>query len=382
MLRLKFSPMTKRVILTIVGLLVLILIIGGIRGCEIYTALKRYESMRMPAIMVSTTKAQAVTWHPYINSVGSLTAIQGINVSPQVSGVVTKINFDSGVKVKQGDVLVVLDTNVLQAQLDNAKAALQLAQINFNRQAALYQKNAASKSDYDSAQATLEQDLATVAQQQATLDQKIIRAPFAGILGIREVSLGQYLNAGDVITNLQQLDPIFVDYYVPQEDVSQVHLGQAVAVTMQGYPKKIFEGKVVAIGAQLDAGTRSISVRAELQNSDVSQQLLPGMFVTVHTMLPTQPNVVTIPQTAITYTLYGDTVFVVVPQTQAESQKSQLRQQYTGYQVNQVYVTPGDQQGTDIAIIKGLNVGDVVVTAGQLKLIEGSSVSIQKGDPQ
>jgi membrane fusion protein (multidrug efflux system) len=381
MLRLKrLSPMTKRVLLTIVGLLVLLFLIVGIRGCQIYGAIKKFEGMHLPSPMVSTTTAKAITWHPYINSVGSLTAIQGINVSSQVSGVVTKIDFDSGQLIKQGQIIVVLDTNVLQAQLDNAKAALTLAQITFDRQGKLYQQSAISKSDYDSAKATLDQDQANVAQQQALLNQKIIRAPFTGVLGIREVSLGQFVNAGDMITNLQQLDPIFVDYSVPQETVSQLYVNQPVEVTLPAYPKVIFKGKVTAIGKQLDATTRSISVRAELTNAN--EQLLPGMFITVHTMLPPLSNVVTVPQSAITYTLYGDSVFVVVPQTQAEAAeaatKVKIPSTFTGYQVKQVYITTGAMQQDQVAVTKGFKAGDIVVTAGQIKLQNGSSVALDK----
>ncbi len=383
MLRLKkFSPMTKRVLLTILGLVILLAIIGGVKFYQIDQAIKGFETMKMPATLVSTDTAKATTWYPYIDSVGSMTAIQGINVSSQVAGIVTQINFESGKRVQKGDPLVVLDTNVLQAELDNAKAAMKLAQINFDRQAQLYKQAAASKSDYDTAKATLDQDQATVEQQQALLDQKILRAPFAGVLGIRQVSLGQYVNAGDTITNLQQLDPIYVDYNVPQETVSQLYVGQAVQVTMAGFPKVIFQGKVTAIGKQLDAGTRSISVRAALTNSNEKQQLLPGMFVTVHTMLPVQNNVVTIPQTAVTYTLYGDTAFQVVSQAQAAAKKAAIQQAYTGYQAKQVALTLGQQRGTEIEVTSGLKAGDVVVTAGQIKLQDGSAVTVDKGNPQ
>lgn len=374
----KLSPMAKRVTLTIIALLVLIVLIVGIKGVQIYRAISGFEHMKMPPVLVSVATSRAESWQPYIESVGSMTAVQGITLSPQVSGVVTAIHFDSGAVVQKGQLLVSLDTDVLQAQLDNSIAAMKLAKINFDRQAQLYQQAAASKSDYDTALATLEQDQALVAQNQALLDQKLIRAPFAGVVSIRQISLGQYLNAGDPITSLQMLSPIFVDYTISQQELSKVFVGQAVEVTTATFPGMIFNGKVVAISSNVDPNTRSIAVRAELANNDSKQQLLPGMFVTIHTLLPVQDNVVTIPQSAVGYSLYGDSVYEVVPQSKNQGAKGKIPYQYTGFAAHQVYVTTGDVRGTDVAILKGLPSGVQVVTAGQIKLQEGTAVTFDK----
>jgi membrane fusion protein (multidrug efflux system) len=361
--------MKKRLIIVLASLFLLFGAIFGYRIFVNYEISKYMANFQMPPVVVSVATAKAETWQPYISSVGTLQAVQGVNVSPQVSGIVKEIDFSSGQMVNKGQVLIKLDTDVLVAQLQGDIAAQKLAQLNYNRDVKLYKVGAIAKSELDTDLSTLQQDQADTAQTKQLIAQKIITAPFAGKLGIRQVNIGQYLNPGDVITDLQTVDPIYVNYYVPQQDISKLTIGQDVELTVGTYPGVTFKGKINAIDAEVSDDNKSIAVQAVISNDDPKNMLYPGMFAAVTTLLPQQENVITVPQIAISYTLYGNSVFVVTDQTDKKTGK-------TTKIAKRVYVTTGDQRGDIVAVSQGIKAGDVVVTDGQIKLQDVNPVSI------
>lgn len=360
----------KRLIGGIVVVAVFVIIFAVIFGWKVFVNIqvKKYlANFTMPASEVSVAKAKQVTWQPFIESTGNIQALNGVNVTPQTSGLVTAIYFKSGQMVTKGQKLVQIDPREAKAQLDNAIAAVKLAEIDYHRQLRLYKKAAVSKSTLDTATATLAEDRARVEQYRAQLSYKTIRAPFSGKIGIKDVDLGQYLNSGDTIANLQTLDPIHVNYYVPEQDISKLYIGQPVELTVGTYPGVKFTGKVMALDSQVSDQTKSIEVQALVPNHNPKALLLPGMFAMVHTLLPKQDNLVVVPQTAITYTLYGDSVYVVAYRTN----KKGKREAYAKL----TYVDIGQQRGNLVAITKGLKVGQQVVSEGQVKLQDGATIT-------
>ncbi|MDF2939503.1 MAG: efflux transporter periplasmic adaptor subunit [Gammaproteobacteria bacterium] len=360
--------MKKRLIIV---LSVLFVLFGGIFGYHIfvnYEINKYLAHMQMPPAAVSVATAKTETWQPSISSVGTLAAVQGVNISPQVSGIVKEIDFTSGQMVKKGQVIIKLDTDVLKAQLQGDIAAQKLAQLNYNRDAQLLKVGAVARSQVDSDLSTLQQDKANTEQTQQELNQKIITAPFSGKLGIRQINLGQYLNPGDTITDLQTVDPIYVNYYVPQQNISQLTIGQDITVTVGTYPGVVFKGQINAIDAEVSNDNKSIAVQALIKNSDPKNMLYPGMFASVTTLLPQQESVITVPQIAISYTLYGNSVFVVTDQKDKDGKTTKT--------AKRVYVTTGDQRGDEVAITQGIKSGDVVVTDGQIKLQDVNPIII------
>ena len=365
------EPKKRKRLWTIVATITLVVVFGLIFGFVAFKNLMIAQYMRHyvpPPASVSVVSVQSRAWHPYIASVGNLQAIQGVNVSPQVAGVVTKIYFKSGQVIQQGQPLVTLDTDVLEAQLNRYKATANLAKIDYDRQAKLYRDRAIAQSTYDSAFASLAEDMATVKQYEALLRQKTIVAPFTGKVGIRLVSLGQYLSAGDTITNLQMLNPIYLNYFVPEQDINKLYLGQKVEISVDAYPGKVFIGKIHAIDAQASTETKSMEVQAIFGNTDNKAWLYPGMYTQVKTILPQQKKVVTVPEVAIDYTLYGDSVFVIVRQKNKSGKQETI--------AKKVYITTGEAQQNEVPVIKGLKAGQQVVVQGQIKLQSNTPVKI------
>lgn len=353
--------MIKRLVVVIIAL---ILVFGGIFGWKYYAAQQaaKMKAQPQPPATVSAAEVQVENWQPYLHSVGSLTATQGVYVSNEVAGQVQKIQFQSGQQVQQGDVLVQLDDSVDRAELQGLIAERRLAEVQFNRTAKLIKQKSISRSDYDAAQAQLQSAQANVASKRAVIEKKSIQAPFAGVLGIRQVDVGQYLAPGSQIVSLQQLDPIYVDFSIPERNLPQVSSGQAVRVRVQGYKDQLFEGKVSAINARVDSATRMVTVRATLANPD--GLLRPGMFAEVRTVLPMQSGVLTLPRTAVSYAPYGDSVFVIEPQEGGK------------LTVQRKQVQTGATRGGRVEILSGLEAGTRVVSAGQVKLRNGQSVRI------
>jgi membrane fusion protein (multidrug efflux system) len=346
-----------------------ILVVGGIWAYKILTLhqlQERMTAMMIPPATVSTAIAPSDVWQRQFHAVGSLAAVQGVTVSNQIEGSVAKIAFESGQRVKTGDLLIQQDVSTDEAVLRGLVAQADLARITLVRARELRANSTNSQADLDSAEAQFRALTSAVDDARALIGKKTIKAPFSGLLGIRQVNLGQFLPAGGPIVTLQNLDPIYVNFTLPQGEVADLRVGQTVRVTVDAYPGAVFEGKVNALNSKVDDATRNIQVQATLANSD--ERLLPGMFASVDLILPHEDHFVTLPETAIVYNPYGNAVYVIErTKTEAGSELLVARQHF---------VTLGETRGDEVAVVKGINAGDEVVTAGQLKLHNGSPVVV------
>ncbi|HQT45708.1 MAG: efflux transporter periplasmic adaptor subunit [Acidocella sp. 20-63-7] len=353
----------------IVMLVAVGIVFGGVFG---YGALRSYFIAKFLAGFanqtqtVSTTVAVTTPWQPKLDAVGSLVAVNGAELSAEVGGIVDAIHFQSGANVPAGALLLTLRSNNDPAVLAQLQATAALDQLNYERDRKQLKADAVSQSQVDTDRATLAAAQAQVQAQQALMAEKQIRAPFAGRLGIRQVDVGQYLSVGTPIVSLQQLNPLYVDFYLPQQSLSQLTLGQNVLVTLDAFPGQKFAAKLSAIDAAVDSATRNVQVRATLTNDKLA--LRPGMFANVSLGVGAVQDLVTLPQTAITYNPYGSTVFLVKHGTD-QAGKSDLVAQ-------QVFVTTGDTRGDQVAVLSGVKPGDEVITAGQLKLRNGTLLVI------
>jgi membrane fusion protein, multidrug efflux system len=327
---------------------------------------KAIAGLRNPPQTVSTITAATQPWQKRLEAVGSTRAEKGADLSAQVPGIVKAIHFQSGAKVEKGTLLVELEAADDVAHLQSLKAAEALAQLNYDRSSHLLKTDAVSKQTADTDLATLKSDQAQVAQQQALIGYKSITAPFSGRLGIRQVDLGQYIAPGTPIVTLQQLDPIFVDFYLPQQALAEIRGGQVVTAKVDTYPDLKFTGKILAINPLVDTASRNVQVRATFGNPD--EKLLPGMFVTVDIDVGAPQHYVTLPKTAIYYNSYGDIAYVVKEEAEKGGEKK--------YVAQQVFVKTGDTRGDQVAVLTGVEPGAVVVSAGQNKLHNGSPVKI------
>jgi membrane fusion protein (multidrug efflux system) len=317
---------------------------------------------------VSTVKVEVLEWQPQLSAVGTLSAVRGVDVSPEIAGLVREVDFKSGQDVKAGDVLVQLNADSDVAQLHSLEAAAELSAVVLERDKAQLAAEAVSQAQVDSDAADLKSRRALAAQQAATVAKKTIRAPFDGKLGITTVNPGQFLNPGDKIVTLQRIDPIFIDFYLPQKQIAGLAVGMVVNVASDAYPGQAFAGKITAISPKIDVATRNVQVQATISNA--KRQLLPGMFARASVDSGARQRHLTLPQTAITYNPYGSTVFVLKPGEQKDARGN--AQQV----VEQVFVTTGETRGDQIAILKGLEEGQQVVSSGQLKLKNGSAVAV------
>ncbi|HEX9523621.1 MAG TPA: efflux RND transporter periplasmic adaptor subunit [Reyranella sp.] len=316
---------------------------------------------------VSTTKAALSDWQPQLEAVGSLRAVKGADLSLEVPGVVEEIDVTSGDDVQAGQVLLRLRGDDEIAKLQSLEAVAQLAQITYDRDLKQLKAQAISQAVVDNDEANLRNNKAQVAQQKAIVDKKVLRAPFAGQLGLRQVDLGQYLSAGTAIVTLQSLTPIYVDFLLPQQAFERIKVGQAVAAKVDAYPGKTFAGEITAFNPRVDAATRNLQVRVTLANAD--HKLLPGMYATVDIDTDVPQRLVTLPQTAISYNPYGNLVYLVDDKGKDAAGKPLLI-------ARQTFVTTGATRGDQVAVLKGVKEGDVVVTGGQMKLRNGSPLAI------
>ncbi|HXX04237.1 MAG TPA: efflux RND transporter periplasmic adaptor subunit [Xanthobacteraceae bacterium] len=360
--------MTKRMVIMLVAVAV---VFGLIFGFQVFKGImikKFIMAASNPPQTVSAAKVGYSEWQPKTEAIGTLRAVKGADLSLEVSGIVETISFNSGDDVEEGAPLLKLRTADDVARLQSLQAMAALSEITYDRDQKQFKMQAVSQATLDTDAANLKNAQAQVAQQQAIIDKKLLRAPFAGHLGIRAVDLGQYLGPGAVIVTLQALDPIFVDFFVPQQSVDQIGLGQAVTVKVDAFKEQTFTGEISAINPKVDLGSRNIQVRATLKNAE--HKLLPGMYATVDVATGMPHNYVTLPQTAITYNPYGDTVYVIVDgKGNGADGKPQLI-------ARQTFVTTGPTRGDQVAVLKGVGEGDTVVTAGQIKLHNGSVVLI------
>jgi membrane fusion protein (multidrug efflux system) len=308
---------------------------------------------------VATVKATVQDWQPALSATGTLRASDGAELSAEIGGIVGEIHFTSGQDVDTGVLLLRLRPNDDEAKLQQLQATAELDQITYDRDQKQLRAQGVSQATVDTDAGTLKNARAQVAAQQALMAEKFVRAPFAGRLGIRQVDLGQYLSAGTTVVTLQALDPIFADFYLPQQALADIKVGQAVTVQADTYPGRGFPGDIAAINPKVDTSSRMVQVRASLKNGD--HALLPGMYVTVSVDAGAPRKLVTLPQTAITYNSYGSLVYKVVPDGTDANGKPKLK-------VEQEFVTTGATRGDQVAILKGVSDGEEVVGAGQLKL--------------
>ncbi len=358
--------MAKRMILMLAAAAIAIVALGFVKYQQIQAAVSQAAAFQPPPVAVTTIVAAEERWPTTLSAIGTAAAVQGVTVSADLPGIVDRIAFDSGGWIHEGDVLVQLDTRQEQAQLAAAEAERDLAKLNYERRHGLVQQGAISGADYDRAAAEQKLTEARVAEIRATIARKTIRAPFSGVLGIRQVNLGQYLSAGDAVVPLQSLDPIYVNFGVPQQDAGQVRVGTGVHITAGDVPGVEFAGRVTAINAVVDEATRNIQVQATLSNP--RGRLRPGMFMQVEVRTGGDRPLITLPASAISYAPYGDSVYVVAD---LEGPNGQT---YRG--VRQQFVKVEGARGDQVAITSGVKPGDEVVTSGAFKLRNGAAVQI------
>jgi membrane fusion protein (multidrug efflux system) len=358
--------MTKRILGMIAAILVVVAAIAFWKYYTIRTMIAKMTAQKPQPTAVSSIKAPEEVWQDRRRAVGSLAAVQGVMVSNELAGTVQKIAFESGGQVKQGDLLIQLDISAEAAELRGLEAQTLLARINDERAQELRRNNTNSQGDLDTAQAQYQQTLAAADTLKATIAKKTITAPFTGRLGLRQVNLGQYLAVGTAIVTLQALDPIYVNFALPQQDVVDLTEGQKVQVRIDAYPDQTFEGAISAISPKVDDASRNLQVQATLGNANA--RLKPGMFGSVDVLLPRQSKVITLPQAAIVYNPYGDAVYVV--------EKAKDAAGADGLVARQRFVQLGETRGDQVAVLKGVKIGDEVVTSGQLKLRNGAAVEI------
>jgi membrane fusion protein (multidrug efflux system) len=359
--------MTKRMIIMLIIVGVIFGGIFGFKGFQSYMMKKYMSAGSAPAVTVSTTAAVMDEWQPQISAVGSLRAARGVDIASEIAGIVQNVNCKSGDNVKTGQTLLQLNADSDIAQLQTILAARDLAQSVYERNKKQFIAQAVSKASLDADAADLKVKQAQVAQQEALLRKKTINAPFAGRLGIFSVNPGQYLNPGDKIVTLQALDSIYVDFYLPQQELSRVASGQAVVAVTDTYPDKKFNGRISAISPKVDSQTRNVRIEAVVANP--RHELLPGMYATIKVQAGKSNRYLTIPRTAVTFNPYGETVYIVEEKGKNKDGKPSLF-------ARQTFVTLGNSRGDQVAILKGIKDGERVVTSGQLKLKSGSPVVI------
>jgi membrane fusion protein (multidrug efflux system) len=367
----------RRVLLVVGGLLLVVLGLGGLKGAQIGSLVafgKQMRAMGPPPEAVGSTAAQSETWETTLSAVGSVSSLRSVSVSAEVPGIVSNIRFESGGVAKEGQVLVELDADVERAQLKSAQARADLADRNAKRSEMLAAGNVISRAQLDDVQAqrqTADQDLAGL---RAQVDRKVIRAPFKGRLGIRAVNVGQYLTPGTTVTTLDAIGGTFVDFSLPQENLSSVKVGLPVRVTFEGSGDTA-EGTISAIDPTIDPTTRNVKIRAAVPEEQKAK-LRPGMFVNVSVVQPKQQAVVAVPLTAIVHASYGDSVFVIEPKKPGSPGMTQTPDGKTVKIARQQFVRLGQTRGDFVAVTKGVETGQEVVTSGAFKLRNNAPVVV------
>lgn len=332
-----------------------------------YMMNKYFAGMKVPPVTVATCRAGIKPWQPRVKAVGDVRALRGVEISSEVPGQVSAVRFNSGDTVKEGDILVALNAEMDLAQLKSLEASAELARTVYERDRKQLEIQAVSRALVDADAAELKSRDAAVEQQKALVSKKVIRAPFAGKLGISQVSPGRFLNPGEAIVTLQAMDRLKLDFYVPQQDMARLSLGQSVVVTVDAAPGKTFEGKISAFNSRVEKDSRNILVEATMDNP--RQELLPGMFGLIEVSAGDPVDYVTIPQTSVGFNPYGETVYMVEERKSAEDGKSE-------FIARQTFVKTGETRGDQIAVLDGVKGGDLIVSAGQQKLKNGSIIII------
>ena len=385
--------MLRRRMLIMLGVVLLIvLVLAAYKAFSIYTMIQGFSAPKPPtSVAVATATEQP--WQARLPTVGTLKALQGVDLSLEIAGTVTEVQFESGQKVKAGQPIVQLDSAVESALLETAQADLGLAQVDYNRGSQLVGSQAISKGEFDRLSAVFKKNKATVNQLKASLAKKRILAPFSGTIGIRQVDVGDFVAAGTPVATLQDLSTLFVDFFLPEQNVPLLAIGQQVRIKVAAYPDEVFIGQISAINPKVEDSTRNLQVRAMLANPN--GKLLPGMFANLQVLLAEQAEQVVVPETAVTFTLYGNSLYVVVPHTPepapnpCESAVGSLMcavgiaqapaaagQPVQDLQVERRFVETGERRDGQVVIRKGLKAGEQIVIAGQLKLDNGARVSL------
>ena len=358
--------MAKRMLVMLTLTLLFVGALGFVKFKQIQTAIAQGAAYQPPPEAVTTITAAQEQWPSTITAIGTVAAVRGVTVSADLPGIVDQILFESGDAVREGQTLAILDTRQEQAQMAAAEAQRVLARQNFNRMQELLDQRVISKAEYDIATAQSRETEARVGEIRAAIERKTIRAPFSGILGIRQVNKGQYLAGGDPLVPLQALNPIYVNFGVPQQAIAQARVGRNVRITTESLGDVAFDGRVTAIDSAVDEATRNIQVQATLANPDA--KLRPGMFVQTEIVLGASQPVIALPASAISYAPYGDSVFVV------SDMKDDKGHPYRG--VRQQIVRLGPARGDQIAVVSGIHPGDEIVTSGLFKLRNGAAVQV------
>lgn len=354
--------MIKRFLL---ALIVLALIFGGLFGYKAYVGYKMGKMMaafKFPPAAVSIAAAESGDWHPYVHAVGNISSPQTVNVTTQVAGQVSRIYFHSGEFVEKGQPLIDLDDSTQAAQLRQYEAQLIINKFNYSQYKKAYLKNAVSKASYVQTLSALKQNEALIGQTKTIINDMHIKAPFSGRLGIRDasmVNLGQYINLGANIISLYSVNPVYADFTLPQNYIGKLKIGQGIKIRSDSFPDRTFIGKIKAISIDVNNLSRNITVRAEVPNNGLL--LRPGMFVTGNILMPVLHNVVTIPATAVTYNPYGDFVYVAVKKG-------------GGFTAETRYISVGEERSGRVVVLKGIKAGEIVVTAGQVRLRNGAAI--------
>ncbi len=359
--------MKKTIALTVAGLVLVVAALAGIKAFQIRALIASGAEFSVPAETVSATEVRQETWESLLPAVGTVTAVQGVELRAELAGTVREIAFVSGATAAKGQVLVRLDTTSEQAQLRAAKSQAELARLNLERARGLHEQGVVSKADLDTREAEFLKTGGDVEVIEATIAKKTILAPFAGRLGIRSVNLGQFVNPGDAIVSLHSLDPVYVDFSVPEQQLAQVQRAMEVRVVTDATPGRVFTGKVTAVNPEVDASSRNIKVQATIANGD--GDLRPGMFARVELVLPEVDPILAIPSTAVLHAPYGDSVFVI----------SDVKDEKSGKTVQQAQMTTvrlGLTRGDFVAVTAGLKAGQLVATSGVFKLRNGSPVAV------
>ncbi|GIZ13624.1 efflux RND transporter periplasmic adaptor subunit [Pseudomonas sp. NCCP-436] len=360
----------RRMLIMLGVALVVLLALAAYKGLSIYQQIQMF-SAPPPPIKVSAVHAQEQPWQQRLAAIGTLKAFQGVDLSAEVNGIVREVLFESGQKAERGQPLIQLDSEVERASLATAEAERSLAQIEYERGRSLVSRSNISKSEFDRLASTLQKANANVAQLKAQLDKKRILAPFSGTIGIRQVDPGDYLSPGASIATLQDLSRLHVDFFLPEQQAPRLALNQRVLLSVAAFPGETFEGRITALNPKVEDETRNLQVRATLDNPE--EKLLPGMFANLQVLLPIEDRVVVVPETAVTYTLYGNSVYIVVEnkddQNDAADNKAQLV-------VERRFIETGERRDGRVVILKGVQAGEQVVVSGQLKLDNGARVTL------
>jgi multidrug efflux system membrane fusion protein len=357
----------RRFVIMAVALVVVFGLLYGFNEFRKQAIANYFASNVPPPIPIAAVEAKSEPMPRYLEGIGSLAAVHQVTLAPQLPGRVTRILFESGAKVKNGDPVVQLDDAVEQGDLLNFQAMARLAEANLKRNRALARNDFATQATIDQYQSQLDQARGMIAKTEAQIAQKRIVAPFDGVLGVRQIDLGQYLQAGTPAVTLTDLDTLYANFTLPEQNRGAVEAGQAVEIRVDAFPGRVFEAKVTAIEPQIDPQTRTIKIQATLGNP--GNVLLPGMYANARVVLPPQPDVVTIPETAVDYSAYGESVYVIKTEGKDKDGKPVLK-------AVQTFVETGTRHDGMVAILSGLKAGDRVAKAGQVKLHNGATVAI------